>query len=72
MAVKNQKAVALVFCLFLSRLCGGEDELYNIEYQDTFLSRLCGGEVCQAFHRAMADFLSRLCGGEEQLSNIYL
>ena len=32
-------------CIFLSRLCGGEEVGNDNDVQFVFLSRLCGGEV---------------------------
>ena len=50
--------------MFLSRLCGGEDQIHDSAPHTYFLSRLCGGEVkCWIFTKP-ENFLSRLCGGE--------
>ena len=50
---------------FLSRLCGGEDELTRCLLHRLFLSRLCGGEGPTRSYFKYLCFLSRLCGGEE-------
>ena len=52
---------------FLSRLCGGEDVVYNDDAFYCFLSRLCGGEDKINGFIAKIIFLSRLCGGEVTL-----
>ena len=50
--------------MFLSRLCGGEDQNAMLGNFLTFLSRLCGGEVVNSANCSANSFLSRLCGGE--------
>ena len=49
---------------FLSRLCGGEDDIRQGHTALVFLSRLCGGEFSPLDIAAQGFFLSRLCGGE--------
>ncbi len=49
---------------FLSRLCGGELSLNELQNRFAFLSRLCGGEPVGVRGHDRACFLSRLCGGE--------
>ena len=49
---------------FLSRLCGGEQQVNWSRSIRAFLSRLCGGEQAGRLHKKIHVFLSRLCGGE--------
>ena len=49
---------------FLSRLCGGESNLFDLVISHLFLSRLCGGECREIHSLILLEFLSRLCGGE--------
>ena len=50
--------------IFLSRLCGGEQQQPKMADSVEFLSRLCGGERGTPRQTSDRGFLSRLCGGE--------
>ena len=56
--------------MFLSRLCGGEESIYDVLMTPIFLSRLCGGEAKTRTIIKLLEFLSRLCGGEDCLQPI--
>ena len=52
--------------IFLSRLCGGEQQQPKMADSVEFLSRLCGGERGTPRQTSDRGFLSRLCGGEHR------
>ena len=53
-----------LYHLFLSHLCGDEDDEIAAIAHIAFLSHLCGEEVGDSTGRPLDMFLSHLCGDE--------